>query len=127
MYEGTPPWEIGRPQGAVGRLVMSGELRGRVLDIGCGTGENALLVASAGNDVLGVDLARPAIEAAQQKALERGISATFLVQDVLSVRALGRRFDSVLDSGFFHTLSDVGRKVYAETLASVMVPGATLF
>jgi hypothetical protein len=38
-YEGVPPWDIGRPQKEFLRLVEDGEISGKVLDVGCGTGE----------------------------------------------------------------------------------------
>ncbi len=128
MYEGTPPWEIGRPQRAIAELVESGRMKpGRVLDLGCGTGENALLLAERGFEVVGVDAARAAVAKAHRKAGTRGINAEFLVHDALSVSALATRFDIVLDSGFFHTLSDEGRVTYREELSNVMRPGGELF
>ena len=44
-YSGTPPWDIGRPQPAFLALAEAGALRGRVLDVGCGTGEHTLMAA----------------------------------------------------------------------------------
>ena len=67
-YEGTPPWEIGRPQPALVELVDAGLVTGPVLDVGCGTGELALLVASRGSDATGVDTSPRAIGIARQKA-----------------------------------------------------------
>ncbi|MGH3169735.1 MAG: methyltransferase domain-containing protein, partial [Trebonia sp.] len=64
-YRGTPPWEIGHPQPAFAELAKAGALRGRVLDVGCGTGEHALLAAERGLDVTGVDMAARAIEQAR--------------------------------------------------------------
>ena len=60
-YEGTPPWDIGRPQPEFVRLEAGGEIRGSVLDVGCGTGENALHMAAKGHDVWGIDGAPTAI------------------------------------------------------------------
>jgi 2-polyprenyl-3-methyl-5-hydroxy-6-metoxy-1,4-benzoquinol methylase len=52
----TPaPWDIGRPQPAFVRLAEQGLLAGRVLDSGCGTGEQTLLAAAHGADATGVD------------------------------------------------------------------------
>lgn len=128
MYaQGTPPWEIGRPQSAVVELARAGKIKGRVLDLGCGTGENALLLAAEGCKVVGVDSARTAIAAAQRKAGARSLAVEFLVHDALSVSALAARFDVVLDSGFFHTLSDEQRVTYREELANVMSLGGSLF
>jgi hypothetical protein len=44
-YEATPPWDIGAPQPAFATLAADGRLRGRVLDVGCGTGEHVLMAA----------------------------------------------------------------------------------
>ena len=63
-----PPWEIDRPQPAVQRLLDAGAFHGDVLDVGCGSGENTMLLASCGVHVLGVDWAAAAVEMARGKA-----------------------------------------------------------
>jgi SAM-dependent methyltransferase len=55
LYTTRPPWDIDRPQSVFAALAAAGQVRGRVLDIGCGTGEHALLAASLGLDAIGVD------------------------------------------------------------------------
>lgn len=70
---GTPPWDIGRPQPAIVRLAERGAINGAVLDVGCGTGENALYLAGLGLEVTGVDAAPTAIASAREKAAARGI------------------------------------------------------
>jgi SAM-dependent methyltransferase len=120
----TPPaWDIGRPQPTFDRLAMAGELIGRVLDAGCGTGEHALLAASFGHEALGVDLSAKAVEIATTKAVERGIEARFLVADALRLVDLGEHFDTVLDCGLFHVLDDDERKRYVTSLTEVVPPG----
>jgi SAM-dependent methyltransferase len=120
----TPPaWDIGRAQPAFDRLAKAGDLVGSVLDAGCGTGEHALLAASLGHEVVGVDLSAKAIESAMRKAIERGIEARFLVADALRLTDLGRHFDTVLDCGLFHILDDVERERYVDGLAEVVPPG----
>ena len=70
-YRGTPPWDIGRPQPDFVRLEEAGEIQGSVLDVGCGTGEHVLYLASRGHDAWGVDLAPLAIDIARRKSAER--------------------------------------------------------
>ena len=77
-YQGTPPWDIGRPQKEFVELVRSGEITGSVLDIGCGTGEHALFFAAEGYDVWGIDSAPLAIEKAQEKAVKEDSRCIFV-------------------------------------------------
>jgi ubiquinone/menaquinone biosynthesis C-methylase UbiE len=126
-YAGTPPWEIGRPQREFVALESSGQIKGDVLDVGCGTGENALFLAGRGHTVWGVDAAPAAIERARHKAEEQGITATFLVGDALNLQRIGKQFDTVIDSGLFHTLSDEERPCFARNLREVMHRGSMYF
>src|SRR4029077_16662286 len=84
-HDGPPPWDIGQPQPAVVRLAAEGGFAGAVLDAGCGTGENALHVASLGLPVLGFDVAETALAMAREKARHRGISAEFVAADALQL------------------------------------------
>jgi SAM-dependent methyltransferase len=126
-YHGAPPWDIGRPQREFVRLEESGKIVGDVLDAGCGTGENALFLASRGHVVWGVDSAPRAIEIARRKAKERGLAATFLVKDTLNLHEVGRTFDTAIDSGLFHTLSDLERSCFVRNLSEVLKTGGTYF
>ncbi len=111
-YRGVPPWDTGRPNPEIVSLEEAGWISGSVLDAGCGTGENALYLASRGYEVWGVDAAANAIRKAVKKAQERGISARFLRADALKLDRLGRTFDTVVDCGLFHTFSDRERERY---------------
>ncbi len=124
--DGPAPWDIGRPQPAVVRLAAAGGFTGTVLDAGCGTGENALHLASQGLPVLGVDVAATALAAAREKARDRGVDVEFVAADALEPARLGRAFDTVLDCGLFHTFDGEERARYVAGLASVTVPGGTL-
>lgn len=126
-YEGRPPWDLGRPQAAVVRLAEQGEIAGSVLDVGCGTGEHVLSLAELGHEVLGIDLAPRAVELARSKARERGLDVPFLVWDALELDRLGRRFDTALDVGLFHTLTDEQRPRYVHSLHAALKPGGRAF
>ncbi len=126
-YQGIPPWEIGRPQKEFVRLVQNGEIAGSVLDIGCGTGEHALFFARKGHEVVGIDASPRAIRKAKEKAAEKGLHVQFLVLNALDLRSLDRTFETVTDSGFFHTLSDQDRPVYVDNLSAVLPPGGRYF
>lgn len=124
MYAGTPPWDIGRPQPAFLGLATAGRLRGRVLDVGCGTGEHALMAAERGLDATGIDAAPSAIAIAQRKAAERELLVRFAVFDALDLGRLDEHFDTLLDSGLFHVFDDRDRARYVESLAAATAPGA---
>ena len=124
--EGLAPWDIGRPQPAIARLASEGGFAGAVLDAGCGTGEHALLVASLGFSVLGVDVAETALAIARKKATARGIQVEFAAADARHLERLGRTFQTVLDCGLFHTFDADERPEYVASLASATAHGGTL-
>ena len=101
---GDAPWEIGRPQAELVRLAEAGRVVGSVLDVGCGTGENALYLAARGHAVFGVDGSETAIQRAREKAAARGLGATQ-----------------------FHVFPDPQRREYAHALAEVTASGSDLF
>jgi SAM-dependent methyltransferase len=125
FYAGKAPWDIGKPQApfaAVADRVVS-----PVLDAGCGTGDTALFFAARGHRVTGIDFLEEPLRRARQKAAERGLSATFLVKDALTLGDWGERFAGVIDSGLFHVFADDDRRRYVEGLARVVEPGGRLF
>jgi len=127
VYRGAPPWDIGRPQREFVQLQEAGEIVGSILDVGCGTGENALFLAAQGHDVWGVDFSPLAIEKARSKATARNLNVTFLTRNALELPTLRRSFDTVIDSGLFHVLNDEERPLFVTNLASVLHRHGTYF
>ena len=126
MYQGQAPWDTGRPQPAIIKLAEAGQIRGSVLDVGCGTGENLLYLAARGHEAWGLDFVPVAIERAKAKAAQRGIEAHFIVGNALELNKLGRQFDTVIDCGLFHTFADEERPVFVKGLAEVLGHGGLL-
>lgn len=123
-YAGRAPWDIGKPQAVL--QAAEDKVAGSILDAGCGTGENALFFASKGYTVTGIDFLDGPISEAKAKAVQRTLSATFLVRDVLKLEGWEERFDNVIDSGLFHIFSDADRVRYVHGLESVLKPGGRL-
>jgi len=124
-YEGKPPWDLGRPRKAF--VEVADQITGSVLDAGCGTGDNSLFFAQRGQPVVGVDFVEFPINEAKRKAEELGVEVEFLQMDALKLTSLHRKFDSVIDCGLFHVLSDEDRMLYVEGLAHVTECGGKVF
>lgn len=120
-YQGQPPWDVGHAQRAL--VEIAPRIKGSILDVGCGTGDNAIFFAQRGHSVYGIDIIEAAIERARSKARDRGVSACFLVLDALELHRLPIQFDNVIDCGFFHVLEDQDRQPYADSLSRVLRPG----
>ncbi|GAB5894749.1 class I SAM-dependent methyltransferase [Mycolicibacterium mageritense] len=121
----TAQWVIGEPQPAVVDLERSGAFRGKVLDVGCGTGEHTMLLTRLGYDVLGIDFSPHAVAQATDNAARRGIDARFAVADAMQL-GNGPRYDTILDSALFHIFDDADRPRYVASLHAACAPGGTV-
>ena len=126
-YADVPqPWDIPDPQPAL--VAVADRITGRLLDSGCGTGENAMFFAARGCDVTGYDVVPLAIERAKEKAKEKGLEIDFFVGDALKLSDWkAEEFDNVIDSGVFHVFSQEDARVYANGLKHVLKPGGHYF
>lgn len=121
-FRGQTPWDTQITPPEVMEFIRKTS-PGKALDLGCGTGTNAIALASHGWAVTGVDFVPKAIETARHKAAKAGLNITFLVADVANLDLPENFFDYVLDIGCLFTLEEPGRVRYAKTLEKIVTPG----
>lgn len=119
------PWDSGVPSKELQRILSEGWFGpSPMLEIGCGTGTNAVWLAQQGFQVTACDLAPLAIEHAQRKAEQAGVPVRFLVADVLQLPDLGGPFPFVFDRGVYHHLRTVDLRRFQEALTKYTRPGS---
>lgn len=131
IYQETPPWDIGAAQPALTALFDEHPPAGPVLDVGCGSGDLVIALAHRGLPVLGIDIVEAAIQQARARAdampPEVADLIDFQVADALHPPALGQRFGTVVDSGFFHLFDQERRDEFARELADTLSPGGRYY
>ena len=106
---GDLPWDTGLPEPLLVEFVTSsGVAPGRALEIGAGTGTNAIWLAERGFDVLGVDVSPLAVERARAKMNGRELSCRFDALDFLAAPPPEPPFHFVFDRGCFHVFDEPG-------------------
>lgn len=120
-----PPWDSGISPPELIQYLHTKE-PGRALDLGCGTGTNAINIARKGWEVVAVDLSYLAIRLAQKKATDAGTSVTFKRGDVTQLDWIEDPFDLILDIGCFHALSPAERIRYSRQVKRLSIPGTDL-
>lgn len=122
---GNLPWDTGQPDPHLVQLIEAGTIApGRALEVGCGTGTNALWLASRGFEVLGVDISPLAIAQAQAKAEAAGVRVEFMVLDFLSAELDRGPFDFVFDRGVLHVFDEASdRAQFARQVARMLGAG----
>jgi cyclopropane fatty-acyl-phospholipid synthase-like methyltransferase len=127
---GLTPWE-GHPLAAWlrGQIEEPGGLApGRALDVGCGTGDTSIYLASHGWMVTGIDFVKRALDRARAKTAAAGVQVEYRQADVtqLSTNGIGRGFDLIVDNGCLHALSADQRDAYVREVSAAAAPGARL-
>lgn len=119
---GDVPWDIGEPSRQLVDFVQSYPVvPGRALDVGCGTGTNALWLARQGFEVFGVDISDVAIDRARARMDGVDLPCRFATLDFLNDTVPGGPFSFVFDSGCFHVFDDASYRVqFAERVAAVL-------
>jgi SAM-dependent methyltransferase len=121
---GRAPWEIG-PRVELVDLVTSGRLRpGRAVDLGCGTGANALFLAEHGFDVTGVDFSTVALAKARAAAERAGRAVSFVEGDLTALRHDIGRFDLLVDYGTLDDFAPADRDRYVDNVLPLAATGA---
>ena len=118
-YEsGHTPWDSGKPDPDLIQIVTTTPIEPcKALDIGCGTGDNAIWLSQQNFHALGIDTSEIAIEKAIEKASKANVKCTFIVIDLLTNKIEGAPFGFAFDRGCFHSLnSDEERKRFAENV-----------
>ncbi|MEU7277908.1 methyltransferase domain-containing protein [Streptomyces sp. NPDC045431] len=127
VYEaGAPLWEPPEPNEAlVHALETMGVEPCSVIDLGCGEGRDANYLAGRGFDVVGVDVARPALTKARERAAAQGVEATFLERDICVLADLPRqRFDLAINMGCLHMIPDSDlRSAHLKRVHELLAPG----
>jgi SAM-dependent methyltransferase len=127
---GFKPWDTGVSPPELVALVegASALSPGRALDLGCGTGTNAVYLALHDWDVTGIDNASRAISSARRKSSEAGVKPRFVEGDVTRLDALGigDGYGLLLDLGCYHSLPKSQCDAYARGVTAVAASGATL-
>jgi len=126
MYRlGTPPWETGRPAPELVRVVEALKLRPcAVLELGCGSGSNAIWLSKKRYEVTAVDSAPLAIERARLRCEQQNGLVRFLLNDVFDVSKSLGRFDFVFDVGFYHFIRQAELERFLDMLWWVTKPGS---
>ena len=122
--EQNTPWDTGRPSSELERILHEQDIAPcRALELGCGTGTDAVFLAELGFDVTAVDISPLAIEQARAKADQAGVRVAFFAADLLEIPDVGPPFAFVLDRGVYHALRRNALQGFLDTLAKVTAPG----
>jgi SAM-dependent methyltransferase len=129
MYRlGFKPWDTGISPPELKALVEGPDRRtpGRALDLGCGTGTNAIYMARHGWEVTAIDFVPRAIATARRRAQEVGVRPRLLCGDVTRLKELGvgDGYALAFDQGCFHSIPEDRRDAYVTGLTAATLPGA---
>ena len=115
-------WELNYPSPELVAIVAAGTLKknGRILDVGCGGGLDAIFLAQCGFKVMGVDISSAALEIAERRAREARVKVDWRLGNVLDLPVKDESVDFVTDRGLFHVIEDNDRSRYSSELCRVL-------
>ncbi len=127
--ENDLPWDTGTADTALTDLVTRWpNAAGRALDVGCGTGSNAVWLAEHGFEVTALDISASAIALAEKRRAEHGVQCRLLADNFLTCSLDTEAFDLLFDRGCFHSMHDAEeRRSFVQKAASCLKPGGLWF
>jgi len=129
MYRfGFKPWDSGTPPPELKELIEGPNARtpGKALDLGCGTGTNAIYMTQHGWQVTAIDFVPRAIAMARAKAAAARATPRLIVGDVTKLDELnvGDGYTLVFDLGCLHAIPAARRGAYADGVGRATTRGA---
>lgn len=124
FYLGSPPWDSGITPPELDEFIKK-HPAGRAIDLGCGTGTNAITLARHGWQVRGVDFVPKAIRQGNRKARREGVAVDLRVGDVTNPVFFEGAYDLILDIGCYHSLSEALRTAYQRNVKCHLARGGT--
>ena len=124
FYLGTPPWDSGITPPELEEFIED-HPPGRAIDLGCGTGTNAITLAHHGWHVRGIDFVPKAVRQGRRKALLAGVNVDLFVGDVTDPKHFKGKYNLILDIGCYHVLTEDQRKPYRENIQRHLAAGGT--
>jgi len=123
-FRGQTPWDTNITPPEV-MAYLEKATPGHALDLGCGTGTNAITLTRHGWRVTGIDFSYKAIRAARKKSTDDGLTIDFRVGDAADLSDLTGPYDYALDIGCLFTLNPLHRENYAAGLSRLLRTGST--
>ncbi len=125
---GQIPWNSDKPDQELTELIESGKIRPRrALDVGCGTGTDAIYLATQGAEVMAIDISPEATRIAQEKGEGAGVKVHFIAGDFWKVEFDTAAFDFVNDRGFFHIINPMQREDFAAKVSTALTDTGLYF
>lgn len=121
---GDLPWDSGIRSRELARVLEEQKIAPcRTVELGAGSGTNAVFLAEQGFDVTALELSPTAVELAKKRAEDANVSVEFLSADVGNLDRDLQPFDFLFDRGCFHCVRRENLSGFRKTLKQLSRPG----